>query len=223
MTYAIFDLETVADESAVELVAAKAAPSNWKDAEKVAAKEAENAAKARAQMALDPYACRIVCASVFTPEKGLETWIAQDARAEYALLVAVWGRLKNRDRVLGYNVKAFDLPVVATRSRLLSVTVMPQRLSDVRAWGRYMDGVVDVQDLVFFGNPYSKEHSISRGLKSMAQRFGLEVPDDDESGSSIADLVACGAWDAVKYHCECDVRRTARLAMRFGVIPYAEV
>jgi len=223
MTYAIPDVETVPDESAVEFVAAKAAPSNWKDAEKRAAREAENAAKAASLMSLDPYSCRVACASVYTPEHGLESWVAKDARGEYALLMALWGRLKNRDRLIGYNIKAFDLPVLATRSRLLSVTAMPQRLSDPRAWGRYMDGVVDLFDLVNFGNPYSKDHVVSRGLKSMARRFNLEVPEDDEGGGDVADLVACGAWDAVKYHCECDVRRTARLAMRFGVIPYAEV
>lgn len=206
------NVETVADEAALPLLAEPLPRKGTKDEAKKAAQiEAKREAQLAA-MSLDPYACRIVCVAVQTSE--MEAAITEEIDERQIIRLASFA-LRDHRPIITFNGRTFDLPVLATRARLLNYD-WPDL--DLRRFGS--TDVVDIYERLTFGDTLSNG-VIPRKLHDMAARFGIDVQ-DDVRGHQIGALVAAGEWDKVRHHCANNVRLTVELARRLGVIKAQE-
>ena len=217
MAITYFDLETVAREGADLLLSAPVANRSLKDPAKVADDIAAKAIKQREQLSLDPYGCRIVCASWHRTGRDTEpvhVWPCPTEDDEREMLRVLLSDMGNAT-ICGYNCRAFDLPVLLARCRLLGVSY-PYAWDNPK-WLRYGTDVVDLYELLTFGQGRYDEHVISRSLTSMCRVFGIDIPDDDIGGAWVAQAIAEGQWQMVQDHCQRDVQRTMALAQRLRV------
>jgi hypothetical protein len=103
--------------------------------------------------------------------------------AERTLLVHFWKRVRTARQIGGYNVLAFDLPVILARSILLGVE--PTRKLDL---GRPWHQVVDLMKLRYgfagFGKPAK--------LKTLARCYGLAPLAEGCDGSQVEALYRSG-------------------------------
>lgn len=208
---AIFlDIETVAIDQAADFVEPAHAPSNFRDPQKIAdyIKEAEQAQIVKA--ALYPWTARPVAIGIDVGD-GPSVTICRTEADEPAALEAVWkaARSPREDFLLpivGFNHRAFDLPVLLARSLLLGVPAPTVNLD------RYRTPHLDLLDrLTWFGA------IPSRSLHWYAKRFGATIT-DDVTGADVAALVAAGKWEQVADHCASDLRLTRFLAERTGLV-----
>jgi RNase H-like protein len=219
----VLDIETAAHPCAAEfieplnldgIVAAK----NLKDPEKVTADlerrrqdaTAEHATK-MGRAALDWNLSRIV-ALAWSGDAG-DTVIVKPCATEdeeRSALAAFWKEAEGR-LLLGFCARNFDVPTLIQRSRLLNV---PHRDVNLARFGK--GSVIDLRDVLTFDDA-RYEALMTRSLKSFCRRFGLEVTDEID-GRDIAQLVAAGDWDGVISHVTSDVRLTAQLAQRIGIL-----
>jgi hypothetical protein len=201
-----FDLETVADVTALPLLPPCEAPGNYKDPDKIAAAIAERTAERNAKLALDPDCCRIVAIGyTFLPGQA-EVLVCPTIDAERLALDHFWQLWSAPGSYpVGYNCVAFDLPVLIQRSRILRVDYPRIMLR------KY--GTPDCHDLML-----DLSHgglTSYKGLGFWCQRFTLDVPEDATSGKDIAALVAANSpecWATVEAHCQIDVIKTYALA-----------
>ena len=197
-----FDVETFPDTAALEFLSEPEAPANYKDAEKIAAYKAEARAKQIGKMSLDPALCRIVAMGADL-DNTISVSVCPDEDVERVTLQRFWDAWDNSAGLpCGFNVIAFDLPVIITRSRILGVSYP---LPVLRKYGS-----PDVRDLMLelsFGGLVDF-HS----LKFWVRRLKLDVPEDTTSGKDIAAMVEAGDWVGVAKHCEADVLATTALA-----------
>lgn len=207
----ILDTETVAIEGAGALIESVSAPATYKDPEKIAAYIA-NAERAQAERAaVYPWTARIVALGTID-ERGVERVdVCRDEAEEAEALNRFW-RLVIRDDerfvhcLVGFNHRAFDLPLLMARSTLLGVKHPSLNLD------RYRTPHIDLMDrLTWYGAVPA------RSLNWFARRFGLPI-DDTVSGKDVALLVANGKWDTVAAHCLSDIRLTKALAERVGLL-----
>lgn len=220
MAITYFDLETVAREGADVLLSAPTANKTLKDPAKIADDLAAKAAKQLEQLSLDPYGCRIVCASwhrTGRDEEPIHVWPCVDEAAERDMLSVLLSDLRN-STICGYNVKGFDLPVLRARCQLLGV---PYPYTwDSEKWPLY---ATDVADLFARVSSRFQDYAISRSLTSMCRVFGVDVPQDDISGNWVAQAIAQGEWQMVQDHCQRDVERVMALAQRLRVVDLRDV
>lgn len=205
----IFDIETLGLPEAGEFGEAIAAPANYKDPAKIVAYIVEKQAEQVNRASLDLDLCRIVAIGLML--EGSETAqvnLATDANEERGMLTAFWGQLlKDRNPVLvGFNSLGFDLPVIIRRSQYLGVA-HPNISLD-----KYRTPHIDLMQKLTWNGLVR-----ARGLKFYCRRFGIPI-EDAVSGADISALVAAGDWDSVRAHCESDVRLTAALARKIGVL-----
>jgi len=212
----VFDLETVAIDSAVDYLEPPQAPANYKDPEKIAAYVTEAMSKQVDRAALDLDLCRIV--ALGWQETHQTTTVAPSVMTcplgeveERAMLRHFWAQVGDRP-LLGFNCLAFDVPVLLRRSLYLGVDPRPLSISKYKH-----PGITDLMQVLSFDGllPY-------RGLGFYCRRFGLSVPVDLSTGADIARLVAAGDWAAVADHCRVDVLKTYALAQRLGLLPRGE-
>lgn len=197
----VLDIETVGAPECADYLDPVAAPSNYKDAQKIADYIAEKTSERVSKAALEPDLCEVVAigwsvdghADVSTREDGPES----------LLLKAAWQLIGNR-LIVGFNVLSFDLPVLIRRSQLLGVPVPAVNLD------RYRTPHIDLLERLSFNGKLSY-----RSLSFYARRFGIPFT-DTTSGADIAGMVAKGDWPAVAAHCYADVEKTAALATRLG-------
>jgi hypothetical protein len=207
----ILDIETIAIDGAGALSEPVSAPANYKDPVKIAAyiEEAQKAQTDKA--ALYPWTAR-VAALGWIDNDGRETvMLGQDEHYEALAIRAFWASVYHDDNrfvqpIIGYNHRAFDLPVLLARSILLGIEAPALNLD------RYRTPHIDLMDRLTW-------HGVvqARSLKWFAKRFGLPV-DDEVGGKDIAGLVASGDWALVESHCLSDIRLTKALAERLGVV-----
>ena len=136
--------------------------------------------------------------------------IAKTEAEEAALLRRFWSA-KGGALIVGFHARAFDVPTLIQRSRLLGVPY--QRVSLAR-YGR--GDVLDVREELTFDDARA-ESIMPRSLKAFAKRFGIPCP-DPTNGKDIAQLVADGDWEGVRSHCLSDVDLTRELAVRIGLV-----
>lgn len=205
----IIDIETCGLPEAKDFAEPVDAPANYKDPEKIAAYVAEKQAEAVNRAGLDLDLCRIVAVGLMA--EGLDqvrVFVAKDSDDEAAMLRELWAYLTlDRHPVLvGFNMIGFDLPVLIRRSQYLGVTY-PRLVLD-----RYRTPHEDLM-LKLTWNGLVK----AKSLKFYAKRFGIPC-DDTVSGADIGALVAAGDWEKVVSHVTSDVKLTAALAERIGVL-----
>lgn len=203
----ILDLETIgAPDVAVEPVSA---PANYRDPQKIADYIADAEAAQRTRAALHPWTAQIVCLGYIDVEAHEHALICRTEDEERTALAQFWAALLEQDGrfvrpVIGFNHRAFDLPVLLARSLLLGVSAPSLNLD------RYRTPHIDLLDkLTFYGTVPA------RSLTWFARRFGLEVTDTTR-GSDIAACVAAGDYEAVRAHNLSDLRLTKALAERTG-------
>lgn len=206
------NVETVPDETALPLLAEPMPRKGTKDEAKIAAQiEAKREAQL-ASMSLDPYACGIACVAWTTHEdEGAINCMSLDGFNESYLIKMVAKDLFDHRPVLTFNGRTFDIPVLATRARLLGMN-WPDL--DLRRFGS--TDVVDIYERLTFGDTLSNG-VIPRKLHDMAARFGIDVQ-DDVRGHQIGALVAAGEWEKVRHHCANNVRLTVELGRRLGIL-----
>jgi predicted PolB exonuclease-like 3'-5' exonuclease len=200
------DIETTGLPEAAEYAEPVSAPANYKDEAKIAAYIAEKQAEQVGRAALDLDLCRVVAIGLMSEVTSAPTAYTGDERE---LLATLWDvLLKEQNPVLiGFNLIGFDLPVLIRRSQYLDVP-HPHLVLD-----KYRTPHIDLmQRLTWNGLVKAKS------LKFYAKRFGIPI-DDTVNGKDIPALVEAGDWEAVNRHVKSDVRLTAALAQRLGVLP----
>jgi predicted PolB exonuclease-like 3'-5' exonuclease len=204
----ICDIETIAaDGIEAEPVSA---PANYKDPEKIAAYIAEAEKAQRDKAALYPWTARVIAIGYqWAGSQVVEVLTCRTETTEACMLDDFWRVVRDAGNVvplIGYNHRAFDLPVLMARSALLGVPYPTLNVD------RYRSPHPDLMQLLTWNGAIQ-----ARSLKWFAKRFGLNT-DDAFSGAEIATLWEDQNWDAIKKHVESDVTLTRQLAERLGVI-----
>lgn len=180
--FLFFDIETTADPSAVALLPEPAAPSNYKDPEKIAQFIAEKKAALLKDGALDPGTCRIVALAL---RRGLTAsteafLVGEGGLDEAGLLRLFWEAFTaHHGQACGYGIINFDLPVILRRSMDLGICAPA-----VVNLSRYR--TEPLCDL--FGILYNWSLEKAKGLKWVARRFGIPNPLPDLDGSMVPDM-----------------------------------
>jgi hypothetical protein len=198
-----FDIETIADPTAVAMLDPIRPQANLKDPAKIEANIAERTQARLDKLALDPACNRIVaigCGSVVT--------VCPDIDVEREALRNFWTAwVEYPGAKTGYNVIGFDMPTLITRSRILRV---PHPTIFLKKWGTA--GIVDLMLDLNTDGEY-------RSLGFWCRRLGLDVPIDKTSGKDIAAMVAANDWDGVVTHCLIDLKKTQALYDRIHSEP----
>lgn len=223
----VLDIETAAHPCAQEYIEPLnldgiTAAKNLKDPEKVAADlerrrldaTTEHATKL-GRAALDWNLSRIV-ALAWSLDGGDVVNVRPCANEdeERAALVSFWKDCEGR-LLLGYRARTFDVPTLIQRSRLLRVG---HRDVNLARFGK--GSVIDLFDILTFDDTRA-EALMPRRLKTFCKRFGLDVQ-DEINGADIGALIEVGDWESVISHVTSDVRITAALARRIGVLAQQE-
>jgi hypothetical protein len=219
----VVDIETGVHPCAVDFIEKPdlesiQAAKNLKDPAKIAEDIARRKADAQAEhdaklgrAALDWNVSRIV-ALAWSVDHG-ETVIVKpcaNEEEEAMALVAFWKDAERR-QILGFCARNFDVPTLIQRSRLLNVAY---RAVNLARFGK--GSVIDLRDILTFDDA-RYEALMPRSLKAFCRRFGLEVSDPVD-GKDIGQLLADANWDGIIAHVTSDVRLTAALARRIGVL-----
>ena len=217
MAITYFDFETVGREGAEVFLGEPRADARLTDPAKIEADRVKKYLANFSKLSLDPYGCRIAVAAWHRTGRDAEpihVWPCPTEDDEREMLRVLLSDMGNAT-ICGYNCRAFDLPVLLARCRLLGVSY-PYAWDNPK-WLRYGTDVVDLYELLTFGQGRYDEHVISRGLTSMCRVFGIDIPDDDIGGAWVAQAIAEGQWQMVQDHCQRDVQRTMALAQRLRV------
>lgn len=199
----VIDLETCGSPQAADLMDPVRAPSTYKDAFKIQTYVLDKTAERIATASLEPDLCEIVALGY---QRGQEVWVKTRADADESLLLDRFWEQVGNSRLIGFNILQFDLPVLIRRSQLLGVAYPALNLD------RYRTPHVDLLQKLSFNGAIT-----FRSLSFYARRFRIPC-EDTTAGSDIPGLVAAGEWDIVKHHCECDIRKTALLAQKLGLL-----
>jgi len=200
--YLVLDIETAPLENAADYTDLIGIDKRLKDPEKIA----EAKAKLVDGFALDLDLCRVVAIGFGMGESDPIFFLSQDQEQEREALIKFWRIAADRTMV-GKNLLGFDLPVLIQRSRYLNVTAPDVNID------KYRSPHLDLQEILTFRGKFKW-----RSLGFYCKRFGIPH-DDTVSGKNIPGLVAAGEWDKVAAHATDDVRATAALARRIGVMP----
>ena len=198
MNALVLDVETASDPSVIPMLKPVQPRAGTKDAAKIAAQLETKAAAQLAGLSLDPATCRIVALGY-----GNSVFTARTVDEERDALTTFWVEIASLTLV-GYNVVAFDLPILLTRSRILGVS---HPRYDIRKYG--CPGVVDLMLDLSFGGVVEYQ-----SLDFWCKRLGLVTPDDPTSGADIAGMVEAGNFDGIVSHCQADLAKTTALCNR---------
>lgn len=201
-----FDIETVpmpnVDEYLIEPINP---PKNYVDPAKKASYVLEKRKEQIENAGLDLDLCEVVCIAV-DGSRG-SSYVDRRLLDERHMLETFW-RWVPGCRLIGFNNRRFDLPILLRRSLYLGVPAPAINLDKYRS-----DGIVDLSDVLSFGRI-----DLVRSLAFYAKRLGIPH-DDSVKGEQIAQLVAEGRWDDVANHCRADVATTVAIARRLGYVP----
>ena len=153
----------------------------------------------------------VVAIGYMLPDGSITVHTGED-NDERDLLVDFWTTYRGLHpcTLVGFNSFGYDIPVLLRRSRYLGIDAPNISLD------RYRSPHIDLMQRLSF-NGAIRAHSLS----FYSKRHGIEQ-DDPYSGKDIAALVAAGDWAAVRHHCYSDVKETALLAVREGVLPQVQ-
>lgn len=149
------------------------------------------------KLALDPLGCRIVAVGVCYHSGVVEVMTAKNLREEFDLLVHLFEVIGQGTRT-GYNIAAFDDPVIMTRAMMLRVPVSKQ--IHVSRWGG--KNSVDIMQKLFPGG--TGGGSVSHRLKNILPMFGIQPPAGDVDGSHVLDMVDGGQWEELERYVASD-------------------
>lgn len=203
----VFDVEAVSIAGVDAYLEPVSAPSNYKDAAKIAAYQAEKQQEQIERAALDIDLARVVCIGWQVAESRPVVITASTEDHEREMLCTFWDGVTLHRELVGFNCLGYDLPLLLRRSLYLGIPTPPLAL------GKYRHpGITDLMQLLSYDGLVR-----ARSLSFYCRRFGIDVP-DETTGADIAALVVADDWMAVARHCEADVRKTYQLAQRVGIL-----
>jgi predicted PolB exonuclease-like 3'-5' exonuclease len=217
MMHCIFDIETGPQPLDVlaKVMPEFEAPSNYKDAEKIAAALQAKREKWLADAALDATTGRVIAAGMLYAGGEINSFEVLHCEGdEAALLREFWNRMDNHHdvwssgHIIGWNSASFDLPFIIRRSWLLGVAV-PKWIREGRFWHHDFLDLLEVWRL-------GDRNASTGGLDRLARCFGLEGK-TESLGANFAVTWEQDRPRAVSY-LRRDVELTADLARRLGVL-----
>ncbi|MBC8404176.1 MAG: ribonuclease H-like domain-containing protein [Planctomycetes bacterium] len=125
---------------------------------------------------------------------------------ERELLQEFWKQASKWGTVVTYNGRAYDGPVLITRSAMLDVK--PSR--QFCGYRYRVDDHCDLMDLLNFQGAARDSYS----LDYWCRRFGVESPKGKMDGSMVANRARDGRYDEIAEYCLRDTRATADLFRR---------
>jgi len=205
----LLDIETAPLADAAQYLEPIEAPSNYKDPTKI---EEYVRTKQREQLeraSLDLDLCQVIAIGVMEPtNRDPFVMLAKSAADERTMLTAFFKQL-DEDRLVGYNILEFDLPILLRRALYLGVPAPHLQLDRYRH-----PRVLDVLQILSYNGRLKY-----RSQAFYCRRFGIAVDDDEHEGADMPQLFADGRWDDIARHVSCDVLQLRALAVRLGVWP----
>jgi hypothetical protein len=172
-----FDIETQANESALKYIEEPSAPSNWKDPVKIAAYVEEKRQEQIEKAALDADYGEIIAIGVKEEQDDIHSvLVGKDVKHEIDLLLWFWTKYAGHEgQSCGYNIIGFDLPYLMRRS--FDLGICPALIPELRKYQTYP--TLDLMMVLYNWQGY-------KGLKFVAERYGLDNPLPDLDGSQVA-------------------------------------
>lgn len=175
-----FDIETEINSDALPFIPEPTAPSNYKDAEKIAAYIAEKKEEQLNTAALDADLGKVTAISLRHGVEGeTKVYLIGDPEAEdeKTMLSTFWAHFSFASGLsCGFNIIGFDFPYLMRRSMDLGVKLLnaPPFLAKYRT-----EPTTDLMGILFNWGP-------SKGLKWTCRRYGIDNPLPDLDGSMYA-------------------------------------
>jgi len=203
-----FDIETHANFDAIGFMPAPSAPSNYKDAEKIAAYIAEKKAEQVQSAALDPDYGQIIAISMRRGVDGQNITYLSSEIGEKELIQAFWEEYNQAyGSVCGYNIIGFDLPYLMRRSMELNI-----QIGSIPNLQKYKTSPIN--DLM--GVLYNWQQA--KGLKFVCRRYGIHNPLPELDGSMVESMDA----ETLKAYCANDVHLVVELFKRMNGVYFVE-
>lgn len=160
-----------------------------------------------AQCALEPGMARVVAVGVWSVEKerGVALVEGRDGD-ETTILREFWTKLPDRCRIVTFNGRTFDGPVLMIRCAQLGIRCP----IDLVGYRYDISQRCDLLDVLTFMGASRATYS----LDYWCRRFGIESPKDGVAGGDVAALHAGGEYDTIAEYVLGDVRATAELFRR---------
>lgn len=197
-----FDIETKANEKALEFLEEPSPPSNYKNPETIAKFIEEKTAEQIERAALDADYGKVVAIGVKIDDGEISSRLVVDGTTESDIIRWFWKLfMENRGQCCGYNIIGFDLPYLMRRSFDLNITI-PHK-PDLRRYQNYP--TCDLMGVLYNWNT-------PRGLKWVCERYGIENPLPDIDGSQVKDMTP----QMLKAYVENDVELVYKLYSRMS-------
>jgi hypothetical protein len=186
-----FDIETESNPDAIQYLEEPTAPSNWKDPDKIQSYVEEKKAEQVDRMALDADYGKIVAIGVKVDDSVIASHMATDGHDEKDIIKIFWNFYASANgQSCGYNIIGFDLPYLMRRSFALGVK--PSLIPNL---AKYRTApTLDLMMVLYNWSGF-------KGLKWVAQRYGLDNPLPDLDGSQVKDMDS----DTLRAYVENDV------------------
>lgn len=220
MRYLILDLETLPIDNAADFIATDdiAAPSNWKDPEKIAvyceAERKERIGKAALDLDLARI-CAVGGCSDRTPPTAIVLKTEAEEADELARLASSLDQYRPHSELLTiitFNGFKYDLPLLMRRAKYLGVPFPKINLD------RYRSPHIDLyEELTMKGA--IKAHALRWYFRRHGWTDLLEADPLKDGGADVGQAAAEGRWKDIEAHVLADIWGTWRLAQWMGVVP----
>jgi hypothetical protein len=158
----------------------------------------------RKLLSVTPEYCRIAAIGWAVGGSAVVAELAMSEAEEIAILRRFWDLVASVDQICGFNVLAFDLPVILVRSMLLGVE--PTKQINLGPFNNRQ--VVDLMVA-----RYGKGGKAMK-LKALVKTLGIEVPAGDDNGADVGEMLANDP-ERLKRYVASDVHITRALRDRF--------
>jgi hypothetical protein len=174
-----FDIETEANKDALKYLKTPAAPSNWKDPDKIKAYIDEKQQEQIERAALDADFGKIVALGFRTGEFDMTfSWLETDGFTETEIIYHFWSMYaKERGQSCGYNIIGFDLPYLMRRS--FDLGIKPSIIPNLAKYRT--SPTLDLMMVLYNWSGF-------KGLKFVADRYGIPNPLPELDGSQVATM-----------------------------------
>jgi hypothetical protein len=224
------DLETAALPNAADFIDMDdiAAPSNWKDADKILAYCTAERQKRIDRAALNFDLARIVYGGLLAlgrheEDDAMTITGAATPDDEMALVEGLIDVLNDPYTiVVGFNLLGYDLPLLDRRA--LDFGLPPMRRRRQPRYRAIDEGIVDLAELLSEGERERRYVSLEWYCRRYCPDVIARHPDPlPEGGASVAKALEAGREDLVVAHLACDLERTRALHERWlGFVPLPE-
>jgi len=207
-----FDIETEGLPDAVDGMYPSefAAPANWKDPEKIAAKVKENMENAKKRAALSALTGRVLAIGYAMEDEPVQILEGEERDMLDQLFVVMKHTVNHGGRIFGFNIIGFDLPFMAQRAAISHATLPLALYSFYRGRFNWCDSFQDLQLRWLAGQRDFSGHNLrnlSRLLKLPIQKTG--------DGAAFSGLYHDKHDEAIEY-LKTDVETVRALAKRLA-------